>query len=284
MIKGTHIEWLGMSIEVPEDWEITRHSVNRGRGKLIFIDRRHQRLQFAWTRCARRPAEKRIFDDFRARDKEEDPTCVISDIYHRGPWRLYRRKQGEASITRAGSYETRSKRWLDLVFSWPEGCDERVEEMVLKGCCSQKSDAPVTRWCAFGIDMKTPSDWQIHSTEALPGATTFVFGGNGSSITVRRRAMAPFRHKGTIGDYLVKETGRKKDALVYQQDNGHEICQVQTRESVFKPRWLRGKRKVTSDYAWICDRKETIFHVTLDSYDKKPVECSKMKVECCGRG
>ncbi|MBD3320207.1 MAG: hypothetical protein GF350_03840 [Chitinivibrionales bacterium] len=274
------IQWLGMELEVPDDWEIVRHSTGLSKGRLIFIDRRFQRLQFAWTACEKRPAETRIVGDFRARDKEEDQSCTISDVYRIGGWRVYTRRNDATIITRAGLYDPRCKRWLDCVFSWPNGREKTIEENVLTSYSSQNPGASIMHWRAFGLDMDIPAIWKIRKAEVFPGATKFVYEQNNCSLTIRRRAMAPYYYCGSVEEYLAGKTAG--NTSVYRgTHNGHHAACARAKERFFRPRWLKGKRKVTRECTWFCDSKETFFHITASSFISRPADFKNVVVRCC---
>ena len=49
------IQWLGLRLCVPADWQVVRHSLAADRGGLVFVDRYRQRLQLNWTQVPCEP-------------------------------------------------------------------------------------------------------------------------------------------------------------------------------------------------------------------------------------
>ena len=74
--------WLGLSFEVPKEWEIVRHSTSTERGRLVLVDRRRQRLEVCWSECKKEPDLERLVEEFRGE------SALPGEVFTRsGSWR-----------------------------------------------------------------------------------------------------------------------------------------------------------------------------------------------------
>ena len=168
------IEWLGMAFFVPRDWEIVRHSVRCEAGRLTFVDRRAQRLQLGWVRCRSTPAVDRMISDYQARDQEEDAGYRFRSV-ERGIFRGYRRVGGPMPLTRAGTFDEKGKRWIELTIPWHERYDAGLERALIDGFDLVAPGEEAVRWRAFGLTAEVPPGWRLHRARVWPGETELRF-------------------------------------------------------------------------------------------------------------
>ncbi len=276
------IEWLDMRMEVPEDWEIVRHSVRRRQGRLVLVDRRQQRMQVSWVDVAKRPDLERVISDYKARDKAEDAKTTFRGISCQGNWRGFRRIRGETALTRVGWHHEKSGRWIELSIFWPTGVEEALETGILKGFEPSGSEEKTTRVQAFGIALETDQGWTLSEAEVKPAAVKLTLRRGAEEATVRRLGMVESWFKGDLEGFLKHEMGGEETDLRKVIWNGHEAHRGEGR---LKGSWmsgvlgLRGKR---SDLAWVCPQVHSLFQVTIAGRGSERTAPEAMNVRCCG--
>jgi len=276
------IEWLGMQIHVPADWEIVRHSVNQHAGSLIMVDRRRQRMQLSWTECASPPDEKRIFEDFRSRDLKENPGCKLEDVFQCGPFTCYRRITGPFVVTRAGMYDRRWRRWVDVAIPWPEGREEALEGRILESFRTAQRDAKTMRWRAFRLDFLLPSQWRLCAADVRPGRVTMSFEHDGITAAVTRVGAVDGWFDGHLDHYLKKQVDNAVGTYTISKRGQHEACVFTGKERRFHPRWLMGRRRVRSDIAWHCPDSKALYQVMIMGRAGADMLVDMVQVNCCG--
>ena len=81
------IAWLGLTLKVPEDWEIVRHSVAVERGSLIFVDRRRQRLELGWLSVKSEPDLEHWARDLEQEERRTNAEASLRRLDFKGGWR-----------------------------------------------------------------------------------------------------------------------------------------------------------------------------------------------------
>jgi hypothetical protein len=276
------IDWLGIQLRVPREWEIVRHSSNAKAGTLIFIDRRTQRMQVSWTECLRKPDISQIFSDFRSRDVKQEPECTQSEIFKHRKWTCYRRTAGTKQLTRCGIYDKKGRRWIDLILPWSDAVDEELEKSILENFYSRAPDSKKgLRWRAFNMDFTSPAQWELKSAEAKFALVSFVFEKGGARATVSRYGAPETWYDGHLEHFLKKNVGDVKGAYGLRMHGAHEACTFKGRERRFHPRWMVGKRKKRNDIAWHCPSSRAVFQIMTMSSSKADVSPGEFAVHCC---
>lgn len=278
------IEWLGMRMVVPSEWEIVRHSVKTGKGRLVFVDRRQQRLQLSWVTPAGRPNLKQAMVDYRARDLAENPDTRFEDLPRTGRWRGFRRFRADVALTRAGLFHSGLKRWVEAAIFWPAGPDRKLEKTLLEGFSIRDVSGKPTRLCAFGIDLKTPTGWALESAEVKPAAVKLGFRSGAGELTVRRLGMLDTWFDGDLDAFLEKEVGSHNGVQMPANYNGHPARSLESRQAR-NPlgRWLNLGR-VRSNLVWLCPVAHALFTVELTRPARQIDEFAdteQVAVHCC---
>jgi hypothetical protein len=276
------IEWLGMRMQVPDEWEIVRHSVSPQKGRLVFVDRREQRLQVSWLAAASRPDLERATSDYRSRDLEEDPGTRFEELA-RGRWKGFRRLRGRTVLTRAGMYHEPSKRWLELVIFWPDGVDPEAERALLETFEAQESRGAV-RLSAFGIDLRAPEGWALEGTEVKPAAVTILLSRPGAKMAVKRLGMVESWLKGDLEGFLRGQMRGRDFECSPARRNGHAAQRAEGRQAGSKLSRLLGLTHPRADMAWVCPTSHALFQVTVEGRGVGMAEAEAVKVNCCGTG
>ncbi len=282
MDSARYVRWLGMSMWIPDEWEIVRHSVREERGQLSFVDRRKQRLQVAWSACSRRPDTKWVFDDFRARDKHRTPDCEIDENFQFEKWTGYHRTAEGQTLTRAGMYDHKFKRWIDVAIPWNDSLDEDFEKELLHNFRTVGPDKGRNRIDAFDIHLDTPESWVLSKAEVGPAETVFTFDSGRGEVKVRRRAMPEAWFDGHLEHLLQRSTaGKWRGSYSFRSSRLHETCAFEGREKQFSPRWFVQRRTLREDRAWLCPESNAIFQVTSQFPRKEPLSPEEVNVHCC---
>jgi hypothetical protein len=278
------VDWLGLHAEVPDDWEIVKHSTKFGRGTLVFVDRRRQRMQLSWAACATPPDAERIFDDFRARDRQEHPGCDVGDSFRLLRWTGYRRNTGGRALTRAGCYDRQYRRWIDVALPWPHGYEANVERAVLESFRTVKSDGGDLMLDAFDLAVTVPAGWRLAGAAVAPTRVTFTLTRGETAVMVRRIAMPEAWFDGQADQFLRRQAAPIGGSCALTRVAGHEAATFEGRERVVHPRWLWGKRKERRDLAWECPGDHAVYHVVVTRYPRDSVEPADFAVRCCRAG
>jgi hypothetical protein len=274
-------EWLGIGFWVPPDWEIVRHSPNRRAGSLVFVDRRKQRMQLSWTDCPREPDAEQVFRDLRSRDLEQVPDCALGERFTRGRWLCYRRAGEGKVLTRAGFYDKKRRRWLDLVLPWPDGHDEVLEKAILDSFRPGRPSAKGMRWRAFNLDVQAPKGWELTTAEVKPARVSMDFENRGARATVTRIGVPEAWFDGHLENFLRRRVGETKGSFSIGMRGSHEACAFAGKERQFRPRWLVGKRYVRREVAWHCPKTHAVFAVMTAAPRKVHIAPEAFAVKCC---
>ena len=209
MVDLQRVQWLGVSLEVPAEWEIVRHAVDRTRGTLSFVDRRHQRLSLSWVPCEREPDIARMMSDSRSRDELTEKAHGFTAIPSTDGWRGYRWREGERSLTRAGRYDHCGGRWLEAVVVWPSSRDPELERRMLASCALAETPVGFRHTRAFGMSVSCPEGWELSRVTAEPGRVAFSYrAGRTTAMVSRAKAL-----EGWWGDNLQVVSLRRGEGI-----------------------------------------------------------------------
>ena len=276
------IVWLGMRLVVPAGWEILRHSVRSQKGRLVLMDRRRQRLQLSWVRMPTAPALDRAMADYRSRDLEEKADRTFSPLPSVGRWRGFRRHDERAVLTRAGQYDARLERWVEMAVEWPEGLDAELEERILRGF-GVEGEADGRRWRAFGLNVRTPPRWVLETADAKPADVTFTFREGRRAASIRRIGATEVWYEGNLEGFLRKEAAGMKVKVSAPKHNRHPACLGESRQTRSRlGEWL-GLGRLQLDLVWLCPVAHAMFHVTTHARGAAVLP-KQFVVRCCGRG
>jgi len=283
MDRLQHIAWLGMRLAVPTDWEIVRHAVRPEKGRLVLVDRRRQRLQLSWVRTPTAPDLEQAMADYRSRDVEENPDRTFSPLASVGRWRGFRRHEEQAVLTRAGQFDPRLRRWMEVVVEWPDGLEAILEEKVLRGSGAAEPDEHSAEWRAFGLDVRTPPTWVLQEATVKPADVRLAFRDGRRDATVRRLGAPDAWYDGDLEEFLHKQVVGAKVRASAREHNGHAACLGESRLARSRlGEWL-GMGRPRLDLVWLCPAAHAVFQVTTRARGPA-VPPEQFVVRCCGQG
>ncbi len=278
------VDWMGMHLELPVDWEIAGHSAHEPRGRLVFVDRRNQRLLLSWAKAPRPPDPKRLMKDYRSRELTDNPDCGFKNLPGGTGWYGYRRLDGEGSLSRAGMYDRERSRWMEITICWPgDTYDHALEEQLLRRFNSTPPDTGVTRWQAFDLDCRVPSEWALNYATVKPADVKLSFQNGKSEVWIRRIGMADAWYRGDLEAFLRKETGighrRTRVEFTECRRNGLRALKIRGFEEGIRLKKVLGLLRIREDEAWAVPEKNSVMLVTTFSHSKNPLPSTTMEVE-----
>jgi len=276
------VEWLDLCFAAPEQWEISRHAVSRDKGSLVFVDRRSERLRVYWTACGGRPDGQLLLDGCRERDRQEHPDARFGQLPPAGEWRGYRWQDAGRSVTRAGLYDQRHDRWVEMVLTWPGSVEVELERAVLGSFRSANLPDGAHRYRAFGIDLTAPAAWVLEHAQVLPADLTMRFRSPRGRAQVRRVKMVRELRAGGLDGLVRRELGTATAVVEPATYRGHEARRATGRERAFTWRWVTAGLRRRTQLLWVCPQRDWMYSVATESRRRDPVAPETFTVRCCG--
>lgn len=279
-----HIDWFGMSFTVPREWEIVRHSTDKNRGRLGFVDRWNQRAQLTWRHVERKPDIGRMFKDLRSRDRARFSDCRLSKTFKLNGWTGYYRATARESITHAGRYDKRGDRWIELVLVWPREHDQDQERLVLESFAAREYGTPETRaqWSAFGLSFSVPGEWELRGVLAGTIQKVFDFSHAGGTARIVKRSIPRAWEGGDIHKVLRGDSTGYDGEIRQCRHGKHTAVCFEGRERRMHPRWLWGKRYHRHDLLWECDANRALFQIGSIAHRGSEHAAASVALSCCG--
>lgn len=280
--------WMGLSFETPPDWEIIRHSLKRRRGRLVFIDRRRQRLQVSWAECDRRPDLRQALDDYRNLDRQDDADCTFEDLRGAAPWQGYARIGPAAALTRLGRYLHKRRLWVEMTVSWPAGRDRQVERRLAEGfelaaepppedlSADEAAALRPVRWRAFGVDVTAPPGWALVAADVKPADVTLRFRAAWDAsleAAVRRAGMVDAWYRGNSRAYILRQIGRATECRFREATyRGRKACRADSAEPATRFKRLTRRARTRRDLVYLDEPAHALMGITTWSRPGRAVE------------
>jgi hypothetical protein len=295
------IVWLGLSLRLPAEWELVGHSLSPRKGRLMFADRRRQRMQVNWTACRIAPPIDKMLGDYRAKAEASDHSASLEDVVlgadagGDGDWdAVVHTLDDGRSVVRTARYSEPTKRLIELVVSDPtaDGEAQAMAEAVTSAMHISPADGEAgdPRWRAWGIDATPPSDgsgWFPAAVEVVPGRTSLEWhrdpGGkhrrdreNPDVVRVTRSGMARAWFKHDLDNHLRTTLTRGERKQIgeshAQRYRGRQAAVGETVEQAVRlRRWLRLAR-VRQDLVWHEPSDNAVFQITTLTGRRRPVD------------
>ena len=274
--------WRGIDIGHPMGWEAGFLAPPGDAGRVVFVDRRFQRLEVQWRNLPKPPdlqqMYKRVAKSFRKKG-----TRALTGA---GEWQGVVRRDEKASIVHAGRYWPEEKCLVEVVMLWPERRDRSVEKRILKLTAPQPA-GPTRRWRAMGLSATVPAEFDLKSFEANVGRVRLDFqrpGRRSVGLTLERIAMTRYWLKKPLDEWLTLELppGYRVGFSPTVNFRSHGGAELHSRQR--NPiRGALGLRLRRVDLAWSCPQTERVYRVGVSQRTRGAIDWPEpLEMECCG--
>lgn len=287
------IEWMGIRLRVPDDWQVVRHGLAPEAGTLTLVDRRRQRLELTWLTCKNRPDLGRLIRDYQEQARVESGTEGASAestelrSFGRG-WRGFFQplstsgEQGARTLCRAVRFDERTSRLIELSISIDRSTahDGHLLAQLFQSVHVLAAGGDCRRWQAFDLDVTTPPRCRLVKTRVNPADVQLSFCTTDSApgkptareACLRRLGMARAWYSGNLRA-LVE---RHADGAVFTQwrEQSHQGCPALLAEGTEAgPRYRRlfGKLRQRRVLVWHCPAENAIYQLTTTSPPGAPL-------------
>jgi hypothetical protein len=287
------IEWMGLRLAVPREWEIVRHSSSARKGSLTFIDRRQQRLKLMWTACDQEPDLEHMLDNQRSRELETDPQSRVTRRQGPDRWSGIDCEAPDGAVTtRSVRYDRDTSRLVEVIILTRRAEADR-EELVrglLRRLQIASSAEAARHWCAFDIDVTVPQDFRLVDATVKPADVTLRFRPQqaansqsaGPEVSVRRMGMADAWYTGDA-EKLIARFLPKVQFLEFRemQHADHPAMHAEGKESTLPLQRLLGRSRNCRVLLWKCEPENALYEVSALSSTKQPIFPQDFEVRCC---
>jgi hypothetical protein len=277
------IAWLRMQLHAPAHWELVRHGTQPAAGRLVLVDRCHQRLLLRWAACETPPEPDRLWQDYRTLERSRHADCRFDPLAPDTGWAGFRRHAGGDTLTRAGRFAPELRRWIEMTLSWPDGHDEQLETAVLRAFSIRATD----RIRAFGCDLTPPAGWTLAAAEIKPAQAELRFTCGRHEVRVRRLGMLEAWYDGDAPAFVRRQLGGVSADVGSALHRGHAVCHAESREAVARVRAFWQGRRSRHDYAWTCPVEGVLYHVAAwipPDDNLAPTLPKAFDMRCCDQG
>lgn len=210
--------WMGLSMHVPGGWQIRQHGISPEAGRLVFVDRRMQRMEVFWSRPAKEPDPARMIRHTVESMQEEHPDVHVSSRLPGGipGWDGFSFDQNPRCF-RAVRYDADAQVLLQVTLTL-DGIREdtnRQTRTILNGLSVAEHPDRASHWRAFGMDCRLPPGWALRGAKVHPMDVTLRFEVNPNrkrrsadpgTVTIRRLGMAGDWFDGDLEAYARRRT------------------------------------------------------------------------------
>lgn len=283
--------WRNFGIEVPEDWEMLQYSKKADAGNVAFADRYRFRLEFNWRALRAAPDEERMITDCRSKLVVEDPEGGASRIAVAGWPGLLSGHGGPNRKSRFIRYFRSESCVTELVFTWPEGREKKLERTVLEHV-RVVGERPhgLRRWRAFGMDILASKGMHLKDVNVAPALAVMTFSGDkGGAREERfeRRGMTSEWLRGPVGDWLASRS--PEEFVVESRETrdvpGHTVETVRGDMHVKGLGRLIGRRRRREAAAWVCPADGRLYYVHAEAPEARDGDAEGSPVagrlSCC---
>ncbi len=288
------IEWLGLRLLVPEDWQIVRHGAAPEAGSLVLVDRRHQRLTVSWTQCKSRPDLTRLVEDYLGKEADTPTPSDIERFTCGRRWRGLRQSKPSGEVVSRGVlYHAETSRLIELLVTLPPGQkeDQRLVDQILESFRVTAAAEDCRRWNAFDIALRTPPRFRLTSSNVKPADVTLHFvrmnAAKGkptrTEASIRRLGMARSWYDGSL-ETVVKShfpDQRFSETTQLSHRGGEAFCARGIEPGPPVNRMLRRLRE-RRVLCWHAPDQNAVYELVTLSPRQQPVLPSDFEVECSG--
>ncbi len=261
--------WRNFGIETPDDWEMLQYSRKVDAGNVAFANRYRFRLEFSWRTVNATPDIERMVSDYRAKLAIEDPKGGATRTTAAGwPGLLSGHDApGPGLKSRFVKYFRSESCVTELVFTWPEGRDKKLERTVLEHVRAVgERPGGLRRWKAFGMDILASKGMSLKDVNVAPALAVMTFSGEkGDRREERfeRRGMTSEWLRTPVGEWLATRfpEGLAIESRETRDAPGHTIEAVRGTVHVKGLGRIVGRRRRHEAAAWVCPADGRLFYV-----------------------
>ena len=288
------VEWLGIHLRVPSEWQIVRHSTVCERGMLAFVDRRIERLRMSWQSLEREPELGHMLNDQRSREQREHQYARLGELRGIHGWRGYTRTDQERRVTRAARFDKEHQRLLEVVLTDREdgqASGRQRRELLESITVTAKAEA-ARSVRAFQLSMQIPEGYGLRTATVRPADVLFEFRirpelrkakGDGA-LFVRRSGMASAWYDGKAKDQFCRDDRRVKyGPIIETQRAAHVAALAEGAEPTARILRLLGRGALRRSLLWHCEVENAVYRVSTVGRGLDPLLPECVDVTCCHR-
>lgn len=281
------IEWMGIRLRVPEDWQVVRHGLLPEAGSLTLLDRRRQRLELTWLTCKNRPDLGRLIRDYQTQalvdlGPEGGPGESMEPRSFGRGWRGFfqplcpSESRDARALCRAVRFDERTSRLIEVSVSIDRNSahDGRLLAQLFQGVHVLATGKDCRRWQAFDLDVTTPPRCRLVKTKVNPADVQLGFCMADSApgkrtareASLRRLGMARAWYSGNLRALV--EHHAAGSVFTHWTEQSHQGCPALLAEGTEAgPRYRRllGKLRQRRVLVWHCPAENAIYQLTTTS-------------------
>lgn len=279
------IAYMGLHMQLPEDWQPIRHSLSPARGSLVFVDRRRQCMELGWKRLDKKPDLEHMLDDYELQIRSEHAEArfkglSIDDQRWQAVVRLDQ-ESGDVLLIRAVCFDAATSTLLEATLvgdRLPGPAEHAINfaEHLLVQIRVVENGQTARRWRMFDLDVEMPEHWRLTSVtaevaHACFGFTRFKPPSNDKAKAaptrdqcfVRRYGMASVMYRGDLQRFVER---RHKGMIIQERrahrHQGHEAATTKGIEPGKRMKRYLGQLRRQRDLVFRIPKENAMYHVT----------------------
>ncbi|RMD83470.1 MAG: hypothetical protein D6820_02275 [Lentisphaerae bacterium] len=283
--------WQGISLLVPDDWEMLQYGRQWEAGKITFADRYQFRLELNWKQVGGLPDFEKMLADYQSKLANEQGYEDFRD-YTLGAWNGFHCRGPVGWTTRVGRYFERGSRLIEVVFLWPDRVNLELADRVLRSIGQVSEKAGFLRWRAFGLDCMFSQGLHLSVCEVAPASVRLKF-----VDRERARHVEEFRRLGLVKQWLgcsveewltmqAPQRVHERRVRTVTRNDHHVIQDRGFMPALQFPKFNHRKNIYMAD-SWICPFDERLYFVAriMSARDSKagPEDLAAHYSVCCPR-
>jgi hypothetical protein len=240
--KWTVVAWQGLTIGVPQDWNIGAIGGEGDEGYLRIDSTVMPRVEIKWAKPQGSVDIKRIVDKYltevsRSRKRNAPEVTVERNIKLLSKGK--RKKSSLECFSWHGDIEGYGAAWyckdcgrtiIAQVMGTQDEDTKALAERILMGV-EDHPEGESARWATYGLDFAIPKDFKLEGQKLMSGLVELWFKRDTETIRVSRWGMAGVALRGTnLGDWTIKQHWKRlkvqKPAHEKTEHAGHEALKI----------------------------------------------------------
>ena len=275
--------WHGVSLAHPADWELTSATVARGPCRLVFADRRCERMTVRWQTMKYVPNLARALEQ---REKADGKTRELRDLPP--GWRGVLATGENGATVHAGRFFDGVRVLLEVILAWRDAWEPETANRIFSLADVDAGKGATMAWEAMGIRADIPRGYRMVRFCSEVGLVEWTFraeGDKGGDLSLARLGVPNYWLKAPLAKWMESqlEKGRMVSDTRAIVRNGHPGAEVVSRAAVKGWERLTGRQNVQCDAAWLCPVENRVYHLRYGEVRAggRPVPPAALHVECC---